>query len=159
MTTLPNKEPLDLDASAQKLVASDSLDWLSVFLKHFELHFAEIIERESSSAHNPLDVAVRAFFATCKDSGVEHHSALEMLVKNMEPQVNNTSGWTDAMNERRIALIDQRIQSGLTKPDALELTRLTITMRQHLDTESQIPMEGAKALHRHLLERINNESS
>lgn len=46
----------------------------------------------------------------------------------------------------------KEIQEALSPAEKIELAGLTGIMREHLDSEANVPMEGAKALHRKLLE-------
>jgi hypothetical protein len=62
--------------------------------------------------------------------------------------------WTRERNDRRVALIDKFIQGELTPEESVELEQLTEYMRTHFDTEAAVPLEGAKRLHRRLLQRI-----
>ena len=60
--------------------------------------------------------------------------------------------WNSALNQRRFELIDKEIQETLAPAERVELARLTGIMREQLESEANLPMEGAKALHRKLLE-------
>ena len=42
------------------------------------------------------------------------------------------------------------IQGTLSREERLELAGLTQVMREHVDTENNLPFEGAKKLHRYL---------
>ena len=46
----------------------------------------------------------------------------------------------------------KEIQETLGPAERIELAGLTGIMREHLESEANVPMEGAKALHRKLLE-------
>lgn len=69
------------------------------------------------------------------------------------------SEWTGEKNKRRVALIDKLIQQSLSPDEAAELDRLTDNMRHHLDTEELVPTEGARQLHRRLLNLSDSESA
>ena len=61
------------------------------------------------------------------------------------------AAWSDALNQRRFALIDKEIQGSLTGTESIELAGLTRIMRDHVESEANLPMKGARALHRKLL--------
>jgi len=67
--------------------------------------------------------------------------------------------WSDALNQRRFALIDKQIQGLLTPAESVELAGLTRMMRDCVESETNLPMEGAQSLHRKLLQlRSSSES-
>jgi hypothetical protein len=63
-----------------------------------------------------------------------------------------TGTWTDALNQRRFALIDKEIQGSLTPAESIELAGLTEIMRDHVESETNLPTKGARALHWKLLQ-------
>ncbi len=65
----------------------------------------------------------------------------------------------DPLNQRRFELIDREIQETLAPAERVELTGLTRIMREQLESEANLPMEGAKALHRKLLELAEGKPS
>lgn len=74
-----------------------------------------------------------------------------------EPEAFAGSGWTRERNDRRVALIDKMIQESLSAEEARELDSLTARLRLHADNEDAVPIEGARRLHRQLLERSRAE--
>ena len=62
------------------------------------------------------------------------------------------AAWSSQKNARRLALIDKKIQQTITPKEAIELLRLTKQMRVHCDSEEMVPLEGARRLHRRLLD-------
>ncbi len=52
------------------------------------------------------------------------------------------------MNKRRFELIDGDIQGTLSRAEQIELAGLTQLMREHVDSEVNLPLEGARKLHR-----------
>jgi hypothetical protein len=62
------------------------------------------------------------------------------------------TSWNSALNKRRFELIDMGIQGTLGPAERAELEGLTKIMREQLESELNLPMEGARALHRKLLE-------
>jgi hypothetical protein len=67
--------------------------------------------------------------------------------------------WSDALNQRRFALIDKEIQASLTPAESVELAGLTRIMRDHVESEANLPIEGARALHRKLLQLESTSES
>ena len=65
---------------------------------------------------------------------------------------NATIDWTTELNQRRFELIDRQIQGTLTPEESIELAGLTQLMRDHVDAEAQFPIQGARELHRRLLD-------
>ena len=129
-------------------------DWLRQFVKHFEQNFVDASEHLAPNANlSAYQLAtVRAVIATLNDSGLTAESAREMLAQVSMEQDNNLIEWTSDLNNRRFELIDKDIQETLPPMEQIELTALTKIMRQHLDAELTLPMEGARALHRKLTE-------
>ena len=60
--------------------------------------------------------------------------------------------WTTELNQRPFELIDRQIQGTLTPEESIELAGLTQLMRDHVDAEAQFPIQGARELHRRLLD-------
>jgi len=128
--------------------------WIRQFIKQFELHVLD------ASRHLPADANVsesqlataRAILATYLDSGLEFESAVELLGQAAVEWRSVDVSWSDALNQRRFALIDKEIQGALTPAERIELAGLTRIMRDHVDSETNLPMKGARALHRKLLQ-------
>jgi hypothetical protein len=59
--------------------------------------------------------------------------------------------WSAESNRRRLALIDKQIQQSISLAEQLELARLTAQMRAQVDTEINLPLQGARAIHKRLL--------
>lgn len=58
--------------------------------------------------------------------------------------------WNASLNQRRFELIDKEIRGTLSPAEQIELAGLTRIMREQLETEDNLPLEGAKALLRKL---------
>jgi hypothetical protein len=133
---------------------ADADHWIRQFIKHFELHVLD------ASRHLPPGARVsesqrataRAILATYLDSGMEFEAAVELLGQAAVEWRSVNVAWSEALNERRFALIDKEIQGSLTPAESIELAGLTRTMRNHVDSEMNLPMKGARALHRKLLQ-------
>lgn len=132
-------------------------EWLRLFLKHLEIHLVENAQRlkaEPSLRDLSFEI-LRAVKLTLLDSGLTAEQLTELLgvVAFEEMGATETKQWNDQLNARRFALIDQEIQGTLSDTDKLELVALTQLMRQTIDSEQNLPMEGARKLHRMLTER------
>jgi hypothetical protein len=64
-----------------------------------------------------------------------------------------TDAWTDAKNERRCDLVDQKIRGTLSAGEALELESLQTEMLRHRAKVAPLPLEYARQLHQALLNR------
>ncbi|MCI0376882.1 MAG: hypothetical protein L0215_04705 [Gemmataceae bacterium] len=141
MTTRPH------DSEAKGKIAPDVEDWIRQFTKHLEL---QLLEASRDLAPN-VSVA-RAILATFIDSGMEIESAMELLGQAALESHTGAALWSDALNARRFALIDKEIQGALTPAESIELAGLTRIMRDHIESETNLPMKGARALHQKLLQ-------
>jgi hypothetical protein len=121
-------------------------DWTRRFLDQFERHLGH------TPAQAPDVAMARAVLATYLESGVESEEALELLGQAALEAGSADVEWTDELNQRRLALIDKDIQGTLTPAEKVELAGLTRIMRQRVDTEANLPLQGARDLHRKLLE-------
>jgi len=134
-------------------VVSFADDWIRQCIRHVELNMVDAARDLAPDAtESDLQAAaVRAFISTLIDSGMARESALELLgqfvVEHKSPNVT----WNDAANRRRFALIDKDIQGTLTSAESIELAGLTRLMREHVDSEENLPMTGARRLHRQLM--------
>ena len=63
------------------------------------------------------------------------------------------------MNQRRFALIDKEIQGSLTPAESVELAGLKSIVRDHVDAEANLSIDGARALHRKLLQLESTSES
>jgi len=137
-----------------KAISADADDWIRQFIKHFELHILNAsrdLPPDASVSQSQVATA-RAILATYLDSGMEFESAVELFGQVAVEWPSVDVAWTDALNLRRFALIDKEIEGSLTRAESIELTGLTRIMRNHVDAETNLPMEGARALHRKLMQ-------
>ncbi len=139
---------------SQKAISADTDLWIRQFIKHFELHVLD------ASRDLPPDAGVcesqvataRAIVATFLDSGMEFESVVELLGRVAVEWRSVEAAWSDALNQRRFALIDREIEGSLTPAESIELAGLTRIMRDHVESEANLPIEGVRALHRKLLQ-------
>ena len=147
-------------ATRQDSIPEGASDWASQFVKHFELSFSDasrslLPEAPLSDLH---DATIRAVLQTLLDSGMDAEAIEESIGRAlMERRLGNTE-WNSGLNRRRFELIDKEIQETLTPAEKIELAGLTRIMREKLESETNLPFEGGKALHRRLLQMdVRNE--
>jgi hypothetical protein len=150
MTTTRSHES-DRPVSREAISADIDL-WIQQFIKHLELHVLDasrVLPPEPSVSELQRATA-RAILETFLESGLDFESVVELLGR---VAVERQSGalWTDELNQRRFVLIDKEIQGTLTPGESLELAGLTRLLRDHVEAEANLPVEGARALHRKLL--------
>lgn len=152
MTTTRSREP---EQSASPGAISAETDfWIRQFTKLFELHVLDASRDLPPDAGVPESqmATARAIVATFLDSGMDLELVMELVGRVAVESRSAGASWSDALNQRRFALIDKEIQGSLTPAENVELAGLTRIMRDHLDSEANLPMEGARALHRRLLQ-------
>ena len=131
-------------------------DWFRQFLKHLEIHMAETgqaVRPDSESAEFCL-AAMRAVKLTLRDAGVDEDEIVNLFGRIVieEKSAGKELVWNTELNKRRFKLIDGDIQGTLSPAEQIELAGLTHLMREHVDSEVNLPFEGARKLHRHLAE-------
>jgi len=127
-------------------------DWFRQFIKHLELHLVETGQELSPDA-TKTDcslAALRAIRLTLRDSGLDDDQVVSLLgrVAIEDASANEVLEWNADLNRRRFELIDGDIQGALSHAEQLELAGLTQLMREHVDSEANLPLEGAMNLHR-----------
>jgi hypothetical protein len=137
---------------SEKVISADADDWIRQFIKHFELHLLDTSRAlpPDTSISESQAATARAILATFIDSGMEIESVLELLGQVAGERRSAAVAWSDALNQRRFVLIDKEIQGALAPAERIELARLTRIMRDHVESETNLPIEGARALHRKL---------
>lgn len=140
--------------SIKASVASDASDWLLKFVAVFERSFLyESSELQEVQGIADLQTAtVRAMVHTLIESGMSSESLVERVEQTIIELDSGDLKWSSKLNNRRLALIDKLIQESITQAEKLELAGLTATMRKHTDSEQNLPMEGARAIHKRLLD-------
>jgi len=136
-------------------ISADASDWMRHFLARFEDNFID------SAPSIPADARVRDYqvatiremFRTLLESGMDAESFAEAVGRVLIEKRPGPIEWDSELNQRRFELIDKEIQETLTPAESVELAGLTRIMREQLESEASQPMEGAKALHRKLLEQ------
>lgn len=137
-------------------------DWFRQFLKHLELFMVETsksLRPDSDSADHRL-AAMRAVKLTFLESGMDHQEVLHLLalVSIESVSTSRPPQWNTELNRRRFELIDGDIQGMLCPAEQIELAGLTQLLREQVDSEANLPFEGARKLHRRLAD-MDSESA
>jgi hypothetical protein len=148
--------------SKSATISEGANDWFRQFLKHLELSWSEIGQTIPSDA-TPEDyglATMQAVKMTLLDSGLNDEQVLGLLglVAFEKAILSRRPEWTAELNKRRFELIDGDIQGTLTREEKLELAGLTQRMREHVDSEHNLPIKGAQKLHRYLTELGSDET-
>lgn len=95
---------------------------------------------------------MRAVKLTLRDSGADEDEIVNLFgrIAIEEKGPGKEAMWNAELNKRRFELIDGDIQGTLSRDEQIELADLTHLMRQHVDSEANLPVDGARKLHRHL---------
>ena len=148
------KRPDSKRPEPRETISPDADAWIRQFVTLLEDHFIEASrDLPSGPGNSELQLrTARAILATYRESGMELESVVELLGQAAAEETAGEIAWSDELNQRRFELIDKEIQGSLTLPEWYELARLTGTLRKHVDSEANLPVEGARALHAKLLQ-------
>jgi hypothetical protein len=149
------------ESSAGELYESAN-DWFRQFLKHLEIFMADTgqaLRSDSDMAELRL-AALRAVKLTLRDSGADEDEILNLFGRTAieKLEIAKSPIWTAELNKRRFELIDRDIQGTLSPVEQIELAGLTHLMREHVDSEVNVPFEGARQLHQYLA-NLESDSS
>lgn len=147
-------------------ISEDQDVWSRQFLKHFEFSLLDAVARlpDQATLEEYQATTLQAVIETLQESGMGMAEFPELVAKALTA-IHSTDApdaatqWNPAMNDRRIELIDLQIQQTITVPEQIELAQLTEAMRTVVDSEENLPMDGAKALHRKLLSIRQDETN
>ena len=148
------KLPEPESASTPNPILKDAREWIRQFTRHLELNFVDAGRSLPPDARLPdyQGATIRAVWQTLLDSGMDSDAILaaigQVVIETHAPSVE----WNSDLNRRRFELIDKDIQQSLTPAERIELAGLTRLMREQVESEVNLPLEGAKELHRKLLE-------
>ena len=140
--------------SSERSISKDVSDWLLQLSKQLEDGFIELALEfpEDAPIRAYQDATIRAMFSALLDSGMDPEAFAETAGQVLLEKRTGSIEWNSRLNQRRFELIDKEIQETLTAVEGIELAGLTRIMREQVDSEAVQPMDGAKALHRMLLE-------
>ncbi|QDV51784.1 hypothetical protein [Gimesia fumaroli] len=131
-------------------------EWIRIFIKNLELNFSDAYRGlpEAPSQSDLEEPAIRTIILTLleSDSRINMESILEIMGQIWAEHNTQSTEWNAKLNQRRFELIDKEIQEKISTAESIELAGLTNLMRKHVDSEENLPMKGAKELHRKLLE-------
>ena len=135
-------------------------DWLRQFLKHLEIFLVETGSGLGPDSADYRLAAMRAVKRTFLDSGMAEEEVRGLLGRVAIENANASTkfDWNAELNMRRFELIDGDIQGTLNADEQLELAGLTQLMREHVDSEDNVPFEGARELHRRLADSDSADS-
>jgi hypothetical protein len=154
---MPNDESLESQRLQEaKPVSGDAEEWGRLFVKNLELEYASSASALPADATWPdfqqaMMIAIGKVF---EESGATLESVARLWdeIAGRPSPIDEDVTWSREKNARRLNLIDKKIQQTITPAEALELTRLTQQMRTHCDREEMVPLEGARKIHRRLLD-------
>ncbi len=152
---MPSKKPPESETeSPQESISQHASDWIRQFIKHAELYFVDASEvlASDASASEYQEATIRAVFQALRDSGMTVEAVLETIGYVAIEQTGSPVKWNSELNQRRFVLIDKQIQEMLTPDERIELAGLTKMMREQVESETNLPLEGAKELHRKLMD-------
>jgi hypothetical protein len=146
--------------SSRRSIPESTDDWIRLFIKHLELNLADASLSLPANPSYPeiQETSIRTIFQTLLDSGTNTESILETMGQILLEQKPRSTSWNAELNQRRFELIDKEIQETISSEESIELAGLTNLMRNHVDSEENLPMKGAKELHRKLLELDNKDN-
>jgi hypothetical protein len=161
---MPIDKSLDLQKQLElKSISSDAEDWGNQFVKHLELEYTSAASELPAGASfaDFRRAMMSAVITVLGESGAKPEETARLLKETMSRFLSTDRNveWTSERNARRIELIDKLIQANLSIEEAAELDRLTGNMRAQYDIEEMIPLEGARRLHRRLLDIDGSEST
>jgi len=129
-------------------------DWFRQFVKLLELFIVETGQGlpPDAKATDYRLAAMRAVKLTLVDSGIDDDEIVNLFGRVALGDRNTPTKleWNTELNKRRFELIDGNIQGTLSRAEQIELAGLTQLMREQVDSEVNLPLEGARKLHRHL---------
>jgi hypothetical protein len=156
------KKPHESEQPASKAAISAAADlWVRQYMRQFERHALEASRELPPDASLSESQAAMAWaiVATFLDSGMEFESTVELLGQAALSWRSARVAWSDALNRRRFELIDKDIQGSLTPAERIELAGLTKSLRDHVESEANLPIKGAQAQHAKLLQLQSTRKS
>ena len=159
---MSNDESLDLQGQQKtRSIHPDAEDWGGKFAWTLELEYSNTAAQlpDGASSVDFRRAMLTAVVNVLGESGAKPEEIAQLLEECIRPLslVKGDDEWTSEKNGRRLELIDKFIQQTLSPEEAVELERLTEQMRSRYDTEEMVPLEGARRLHRQLLENDDAE--
>lgn len=135
-------------------ISKTANDWFRQFVKLLELFFVETGQGLTPDAKAPdyRLAAMRAVKLTLVESGIDDDEIVDLFGRIALEETNAPKKleWNTELNKRRFELVDGDIQGTLSRAEQIELAGLTQLMREQVDSEVNLPLKGARKLHRHL---------
>ena len=142
------KKPLDQSDVTASFPPSIA-DWIVQFKKHFAIAFHDECAALADEVEDieMQQAVVAAMVSTLRDSGMEDEQFLRCIAQAFTFPDSNIGAWTSKLNDRRVKLIDKEIQNEISFAEKVELASLTNAMRSFTDSGTNLPLDGARALH------------
>jgi RNA polymerase sigma factor (TIGR02999 family) len=119
---------------------------------------AEILSIQRSVVDRKLKVA-QTYLHERLESRFPEFAAIAGGIDKAASGVRPNGGdWSEELNERRIELIDRDIQGNITAGERSELAKLQREAVAYRDRVAPLPIEGARRLHKQLLEMKRERS-
>lgn len=159
---MPNDESRELQGQNQPVsLSSEVEDWGRQFVKHLELEFADLASElpTDASTNDYRRLMMIAVIKVIGESGASPEEIAYLLKEGSSRlfPAHRDIVWTSDDNARRLLLVDKKIQQTMTREETIELMQLTRQLRVYCDREEMTPLEGAKRLHRRLLDSGDSE--
>ncbi len=150
---MPQKKPPETESETAAGLESDQTLFAAKFAALLEGEFLRSIggHENEDSIEGLRQRMVQSFVASLQETGARPAEVAALLQAGLNNLLTAENGWTDAMNDRRVELIDASLQRQLSDDESFELNQLTVGLRKHCDTADAVPMEGARKLHERLL--------
>jgi hypothetical protein len=163
---MTNDESLELPGLQKtKSYSSSAEDWGRQFVVWLEIEYADLASELPANAE-PQDFQKAMMIAVERVFDFDESGATPESIAKLEKEslgrllpIEADAAWSRENNARRITLIDKKIQQTITPQEAFELARLTQQMRVYCDREEMVPLEGARELHRRLLDMKDLEGT
>jgi hypothetical protein len=155
---MPHDESLELPGQQDhESISSDAVDWGKEFVKRLRLEYSLLASDLPAKAtcadfQRAMMVALGRVFDESGGPPEDSVRFCEEIAGRFLPVTGDTA-WNRERNLRRMRLIDKKTQQTITSEETVELMQLTGQMRAHCDREEMVPLEGARKLHRRLLDR------
>lgn len=146
--TTTKKPPESGPSESRGSIPEVADSWIREFFPKLEERIAEAGRELSpdTGIAGAQEAVARAVFAAYLESGVEFRSAAELFGRVAVEWRPVNATWNEALNRRRFELIDKEIEGAMSPAEVIELAGLTQMMRDHVDSETNLPTRGARAL-------------
>ncbi len=150
---MPQKKPPKTENENAANLDSDQTFFAAKFAALLEGEFLRSIDgiEDEDSIEGLRQRMVQSFVASLQETGACPAEVAALLQAALDDLLTAENGWSDAMNDRRVELIDASLQRQLSDDESFELKQLTVHLRKNCDTADAVPTDGARKLHERLL--------